>query len=95
MAKSNPAEGATTSFLDQDKGSRTVKVNGFPSTFNHLSKVCFPKMASPKGICSTITTKSPNSIQRLRETGDLFHGVSGEGIDLAATIRRVQTVFKK
>jgi bifunctional non-homologous end joining protein LigD len=34
-----------------------------------------------------------NSIQRLRETGDLFKGVLGEGIDLAATIQKAQSVF--
>ena len=34
-----------------------------------------------------------NSIGRLKETGDLFSGVLGEGIDLAATIRKAQLVF--
>ena len=34
-----------------------------------------------------------NSISRLRETGDLFHGVLGEGIDLLATIQKAQSVF--
>jgi len=34
-----------------------------------------------------------NSIARLRETGDLFKGVLGEGIDLAITIKKAQTIF--
>jgi bifunctional non-homologous end joining protein LigD len=34
-----------------------------------------------------------NSIRRLRETGDLFHGVLGEGIDLMAAIQRARGVF--
>jgi bifunctional non-homologous end joining protein LigD len=34
-----------------------------------------------------------NSIQRLKETGDLFEGVLGNGIDLAATIKKAQSVF--
>jgi bifunctional non-homologous end joining protein LigD len=34
-----------------------------------------------------------NSIARLNETGDLFKGVLGEGIDLAATIKKAQSVF--
>lgn len=34
-----------------------------------------------------------NSIQRLKETGDLFKGVLGKGIDLAATIKKAQSVF--
>jgi bifunctional non-homologous end joining protein LigD len=35
-----------------------------------------------------------NSIDRLRETGDLFQGVLGKGIDLAKTIGRAQEIFK-
>jgi bifunctional non-homologous end joining protein LigD len=34
-----------------------------------------------------------NSIQRLKETGDLFKGVLGEGIDLGATIKKAQSIF--
>lgn len=34
-----------------------------------------------------------NSISRLRETGDLFKGVLGEGIDLASTIKKAQSTF--
>jgi bifunctional non-homologous end joining protein LigD len=34
-----------------------------------------------------------NSIQRLKETGDLFEGVLGKGIDLEKTIKKAQTVF--
>jgi exodeoxyribonuclease III len=34
-----------------------------------------------------------NSIQRLKETGDLFKGVLGTGIDLAKTIQKAQTIF--
>jgi bifunctional non-homologous end joining protein LigD len=34
-----------------------------------------------------------NSIQRLKETGDLFKGVLGKGIDLESTIKKAQTVF--
>ncbi|SDE35370.1 exodeoxyribonuclease III/DNA ligase D,TIGR02776 [Mucilaginibacter pineti] len=34
-----------------------------------------------------------NSIARLKETGDLFKGVLGEGIDLAATIQKAQGIF--
>jgi bifunctional non-homologous end joining protein LigD len=34
-----------------------------------------------------------NSIGRLKETGDLFHGVLGEGIDLAGTIKKAQSIF--
>jgi exodeoxyribonuclease III len=34
-----------------------------------------------------------NSIARLRETGDLFKGVLGEGIDLAKTIQKAQSNF--
>jgi bifunctional non-homologous end joining protein LigD len=34
-----------------------------------------------------------NSIARLNETGDLFKGVLGEGINLAATIKKAQSVF--
>jgi bifunctional non-homologous end joining protein LigD len=34
-----------------------------------------------------------NSIQRLKETGDLFKGVLGQGIDLETTIRNAQKIF--
>jgi bifunctional non-homologous end joining protein LigD len=34
-----------------------------------------------------------NSIDRLKETGDLFTGVLGEGIDLAKTVKKAQSVF--
>jgi len=34
-----------------------------------------------------------NSIARLKETGDLFKGVLGKGIDLAKTIQKAQTIF--
>ncbi|TSJ44486.1 DNA ligase D [Mucilaginibacter corticis] len=34
-----------------------------------------------------------NSISRLKETGDLFKGVLGEGVDLAATLKKAQSVF--
>lgn len=34
-----------------------------------------------------------NAIDRIRETGDLFKGVLGEGIDLAKTIQKAQAVF--
>jgi bifunctional non-homologous end joining protein LigD len=34
-----------------------------------------------------------NSLARLRETGDLFKGVLGEGIDLEATIKKAQSIF--
>jgi bifunctional non-homologous end joining protein LigD len=34
-----------------------------------------------------------NSIGRLKETGDLFTGVLGEGIDLAKTVKKAQSVF--
>ncbi|MEJ6979990.1 DNA ligase D [Pedobacter sp. P351] len=34
-----------------------------------------------------------NAIDRLRETGDLFSGVLGEGIDLKTTIEKAQSVF--
>jgi bifunctional non-homologous end joining protein LigD len=34
-----------------------------------------------------------NAMDRLRETGDLFKGVLGEGIDLAATIKKAQGIF--
>lgn len=35
-----------------------------------------------------------NSIDRLKETGDLFKGVLGKGIDLEKTIARAQSTFK-
>ncbi|TSJ36519.1 DNA ligase D [Mucilaginibacter corticis] len=35
-----------------------------------------------------------NALDRLKETGDLFHGVLGEGIDLANTLKNAQSVFK-
>jgi bifunctional non-homologous end joining protein LigD len=34
-----------------------------------------------------------NSIARLKETGDLFKGVLGDGIDLAGTIKKAQSIF--
>jgi bifunctional non-homologous end joining protein LigD len=34
-----------------------------------------------------------NSIARLRETGDLFKGVLGKGIDLGSTIKKAQSIF--
>lgn len=34
-----------------------------------------------------------NAVDRLQETGDLFTGVLGEGIDMAATIQRAREVF--
>lgn len=34
-----------------------------------------------------------NSIARLKETGDLFKGVLGKGIDLAGTIKKAQSIF--
>lgn len=34
-----------------------------------------------------------NAVDRLKDTGDLFNGVLGEGIDLAATIKKAQSVF--
>ncbi|MEO3407605.1 DNA ligase D [Mucilaginibacter sp. CAU 1740] len=34
-----------------------------------------------------------NALGRLKETGDLFKGVLGEGIDLSKTIQKAQTVF--
>lgn len=34
-----------------------------------------------------------NSLARLKETGDLFEGVLGEGIDLVKTIQKAQTIF--
>ena len=34
-----------------------------------------------------------NAIPRLKETGDLFKGVLGKGIDLAKTIQKAQTTF--
>jgi exodeoxyribonuclease III len=40
MSKTNKPE---ASFLDPDKDSQTVKVNGCPLTFNHLSKVYWPE----------------------------------------------------
>jgi bifunctional non-homologous end joining protein LigD len=35
-----------------------------------------------------------NAIDRFKETGDLFKGVLGEGIDLEKTIRKAQSIFK-
>ena len=35
-----------------------------------------------------------NSIDRLKETGDLFKGVLGKGIDLEKTIKKAQSIFK-
>jgi len=34
-----------------------------------------------------------NSIDRLKETGDLFKGVFGKGIDLEKTIKKAQSIF--
>lgn len=34
-----------------------------------------------------------NAIDRMKETGDLFTGVLGEGIDLAKTIKKAQSIF--
>ncbi|WP_256010366.1 DNA ligase D [Desertivirga xinjiangensis] len=34
-----------------------------------------------------------NAIDRLKETGDLFTGILGEGIDLSTTVRKAQSVF--
>ncbi|GAA4331517.1 DNA ligase D [Mucilaginibacter gynuensis] len=34
-----------------------------------------------------------NALDRLKETGDLFKGVLGEGIDLAKTIKKAQSIF--
>jgi bifunctional non-homologous end joining protein LigD len=34
-----------------------------------------------------------NAIDRLKETGDLFKGVLGEGIDLEKTIKKAQKRF--
>ncbi|OKS88155.1 DNA ligase D [Mucilaginibacter polytrichastri] len=34
-----------------------------------------------------------NALNRLKETGDLFKGVLGEGIDLAKTIKKAQSIF--
>jgi bifunctional non-homologous end joining protein LigD len=34
-----------------------------------------------------------NALDRLKETGDLFHGVLGEGIDLIKTIQKAQSIF--
>jgi len=36
-----------------------------------------------------------NSIYRLKETGDLFKGVLGKGIDLEKTIKKAQSIFGK
>lgn len=36
-----------------------------------------------------------NSIARLKETGDLFNGVLGKGIDLEATIKKAQSIFEE
>ena len=35
-----------------------------------------------------------NALDRLKETGDLFDGVLGEGIDLEKTLKKTQSVFK-
>ncbi len=35
-----------------------------------------------------------NALDRLKETGDLFRGVLGAGIDLTKTIKKAQSVFK-
>jgi bifunctional non-homologous end joining protein LigD len=36
-----------------------------------------------------------NAIDRVRKTGDLFTGVLGEGVDLAGTIQKAQSIFNK
>jgi bifunctional non-homologous end joining protein LigD len=36
-----------------------------------------------------------NAIDRLKETGDLFKGVLGKGIDLEKTIKKAQSIFDK
>ena len=35
-----------------------------------------------------------NAIDRFKETGDLFKGILGEGIDLERTIKKAQSIFK-
>jgi bifunctional non-homologous end joining protein LigD len=35
-----------------------------------------------------------NAIARLKETGDLFHGVLGDGIDLEATLKKAKSAFE-
>jgi bifunctional non-homologous end joining protein LigD len=35
-----------------------------------------------------------NALERFKETGDLFKGVLGEGIDLEKTLKKAQSVFK-
>jgi bifunctional non-homologous end joining protein LigD len=35
-----------------------------------------------------------NALDRLKETGDLFHGVLGEGIDLEKILKKAQAAFK-
>ena len=35
-----------------------------------------------------------NTIDRLKETGDLFRGVLGEGIDLEKTVQKAQRIFQ-
>ncbi|MXV50420.1 DNA ligase D [Pedobacter sp. HMF7647] len=35
-----------------------------------------------------------NTMDRLKETGDLFRGVLGDGIDLEKTIKKAQSIFK-
>jgi bifunctional non-homologous end joining protein LigD len=34
-----------------------------------------------------------NAMDRLKETGDLFKGVLGEGIDLEETLKKAKTLF--
>jgi bifunctional non-homologous end joining protein LigD len=36
-----------------------------------------------------------NAVKRLRETGDLFKGVLGNGIDLEKTVRKAQSIFQQ
>ena len=36
-----------------------------------------------------------NSVDRVKETGDLFKGVLGEGIDLSGTLDKAKSVFGK
>jgi bifunctional non-homologous end joining protein LigD len=35
-----------------------------------------------------------NTIDRLKETGDLFKGVLGKGIDLEKTVKKTQSIFQ-
>ena len=35
-----------------------------------------------------------NAIDRLKETGDLFKGVLGKGINLQKTLKKIETIFE-